>query len=421
MRITDVRITPVAVKDPPLRNVKGIHQPYALRAICELNTDEGLTGLGETYGDAAHLALLRELAPRLRGHDPFDLNGLARKAGELTDARAVATTHELVGLPSVDKTAASVLAAYEMPCLDLQGKTVGRPVADILGGRCRDAVPYSAYLFFKHARHEPPPGYDDDAWGEAMDAEGIVRQARALVGRYGFGSIKLKGGVLPPAEEAEVVLALREAFPGHPLRIDPNCGWTVETSVQVARTLADVLEYVEDPTPGIAGMAEVAAHTGLPLATNMCVTEFGHLPAAVARHAVQVVLADPHFWGGLRACQQLAGVCQTFGLGLSMHSNSHLGISLAAMTHLAAATPHLTYACDTHAPWQVEDVVEPGALRFEDGAVPVPDGPGLGVTLDRDALARLHEQYERCGIRTRDDVTPMRALDPSWSPGTPRW
>jgi glucarate dehydratase len=151
------------------------------------------------------------------------------------------------------------------------------------------------------------------------------------------------------------------------------------------------------------------------------VTTFADLPPAVARHAVQVVLADHHYWGGLRESQRLAGICTTFGLELSMHSNTHLGISLAAMTHLAAATPDLSYACDTHTPWQIEDVVEPGALRFVDGAVPVPTGPGLGVTLDRDALARLHEQYERCGIRHRDDAAAMREVNPSWNPTKPRY
>ncbi|HZE50941.1 MAG TPA: enolase C-terminal domain-like protein, partial [Jatrophihabitantaceae bacterium] len=148
---------------------------------------------------------------------------------------------------------------------------------------------------------------------------------------------------------------------------------------------------------------------------NMCVTTFEDLPAAIEQRSVQVVLSDHHFWGGLRESVILAGICRTFDLGLSMHSNTHLGISLAAMTQLAAAIPNLTYACDTHIPWQVEDVIEPGVLRFVDGSVPVPTTPGLGVTLDRDALARLHEQYLTCGVRRRDDIGYMRSIVPSWS------
>lgn len=409
MRVREITITPVAVKDPPLLNAQGVHQPYALRAIVEVRTDDDLAGLGESYGDEPFLARLRDLAALLLGLDPFDLNGLRRRAAEV------------LRRPPRDRATATLIAPFEVALLDLQGKATGRSVSDLLGGPVRDAVPYSAYLFYKWARHPTDPGYPPDQWGEALDPRGIVAQAESMVERYGFRSIKLKGGVRPPAEEIEAILALREAFPDHPLRLDPNAAWTVATGIEVGRRLAGVLEYLEDPVEGIAGMAEVARSVEMPLATNMCVTAFEHLPPAVAEGAVGVVLADHHYWGGVRASQELAAACETFGLELSMHSNSHLGISLAAMTHLAAATPNLTYACDTHAPWQVEDVIEPGVLRFVEGAVPVPDGPGLGVTLDRDALARLHEQWRRCQIRRRDDVTPMRQVDPSWTGARPRF
>jgi glucarate dehydratase len=421
MRITDIVITPVAMKDPPLRNIHGVHQPYALRSILQVNTDEGLTGLGETYGDKAILTSLQEVAPRLTGLDPFDLNGLERLIAETLAASAGPATHGLIGEASDDKTLATVLSAFEVACWDLQGRALGRPVAELLGGRVRDAVPYSGYLFFKHGSHVPDPGYPADTWGEAMDAEGIVAQARRMVDQYGFQSLKLKGGVLPPMDEADVILALRDAFPDHPLRLDPNTGWTVASSIAVGRKLEGVLEYLEDPAGGIDGMAEVARNVSMPLATNMCVTAFSHLPPSIRQDAVQVVLSDHHFWGGLRRSRELAAICRTFGLGLSMHSNSHLGISLAAMTQLAAATPELTYACDTHYPYLTEDVVQEGVLNFVEGAVQVPTTPGLGVELDLDALARLAEQYERCGFDTRDDITPMRAVQPDWDPVIPRW
>ena len=159
----------------------------------------------------------------------------------------------------------------------------------------------------------------------------------------------------------------------------------------------------------------------MPLATNMCVVAFEHLPPAIRADAVQVVLSDHHYWGVLRRSRLLAGICETFGLGLSMHSNSHLGISLAAMVHLAAATPNLGYACDTHWPWKTEDVVAGTPFTFAGGALSVPRGPGLGVELDRDALARLHEQYLRCGLRNRDDTGYMRRVVPGYERRQPRW
>ncbi|TDW83403.1 glucarate dehydratase family protein [Kribbella sp. VKM Ac-2566] len=414
-KIARVELTPVAFADPPLLNVVGVHEPFALRTIVQVWTDDGLVGLGETYAADDHLAGLRAVADVLPGLDIFDVNGLRQRVNDVLTSGGGA---QVGGMLNLQDPVDVVLSPYEVALLDLQGKQLGLPVVDLLGGVVRDEVPFSAYLFYKWAAH---PGGEADAWGEALDPDGIVRQAAKMIGEYGFTAIKLKGGVFPPAQEAEAVRALAEAFPEHKLRIDPNCAWTVDTSVQVARELSGVLEYLEDPTPGIDGMAAVARQTEIPLATNMCVIAFAHLRPAVLADAVQVVLSDHHYWGGLRRSQLLAGICDTFGMGLSMHSNSHLGISLAAMTHLAAATPNLTYACDTHYPWKTEDVIKPGVLAFESGSVRVPRGQGLGVELDVEVLGALHEQYLACGIRKRDDTTYMRTVDPGFSPHTARW
>lgn len=416
--ITGVRITPVAFRDPALLNAVGVHEPFALRAIVEVDAGDGLVGLGETYADDGHLRRLRAAADAVTGMDVYALGALHRTVAEaLADDRGPGGSG-LTGMITTSSAVDRVFSPFEVACLDIQGKAAGRPVSDLLGGAVRDAVPFSAYLFYKWAGH---PGAEPDDWGEALDPDGIVAQARRMIDGYGFSAIKLKGGVRPPEEEAEAVLALREAFPGTPLRLDPNAAWSVDTSLRVARRLEGVLEYLEDPTPDLDGMAAVARETEIPLATNMCVVAFDHLAPAVRRGSVQVVLSDHHYWGGLHRSRLLSGICDTFGMGLSMHSNSHLGISLAAMTHLAASTPHLTYACDTHWPWKTEEVVVPGALTFADGAVRVPRGPGLGVELDRDALARLHEQYIACGLRNRDDTGYMRRIDPSYEKKTPRW
>jgi glucarate dehydratase len=417
VRITGARITPVAFADPPLLNAVGVHEPYALRAIIQLDTDAGLTGLGETYADAGHLDRLRVAAGALAGHDVFALNEMHRAVADVLRGEAGSDGHGLTGLITTSSTTDRVFSPFEVACLDIQGKLAGRPVCDLLGGAVRDRVPFSAYLFYKWAAH---PGHDGepDGWGAALDPAGIVAQARRMVEAYGFTAIKLKGGVFAPEQEIEAVRALRAEFPGHPLRIDPNAAWTVPTSIRVAAELDGVIEYLEDPTRGLAGMAEVARRAPMPLATNMCVVAFDEIAPSVAQGSVAVVLSDHHYWGGLHRSRLLAGICETFGLGLSMHSNSHLGISLAAMVHLAAATPNLTYACDTHWPWKTQDVVPDGTFEFRGGSVAVPDGPGLGVTLDEDALAALHELYLTSGLRSRDDTGYRRSVEPGFVPRT---
>jgi len=414
IRITNVTITPVAFADPPLLNSVGVHEPFALRAIIEVGTDAGLHGLGETYADEKHLAALHAAAKAIEGADVYHTGEIYRRV------QAIAAPETTIASGLIGHSAATdrVFSPFEVACLDIQGKAAGRPVADLLGGAVRDQVPFSAYLFYKWAGH---PGAEPDDWGEALDPDGIVAQAKRMIDGYGFTAIKLKGGVFPPDQEIEAIRALRDAFPGHPLRLDPNAAWTVPTSLKVARELDGVLEYLEDPTPDIDGMAQVAREAPMPLATNMCVVAFAHVAPAVRENAVQVILSDHHYWGGLRRSQVLAGICETFGIGLSMHSNSHLGISLAAMVQLAAAVPNLTYACDTHWPWKTEDVVAGTPFTFRGGALSVPPGPGLGVELDRDALARLHEQYLASGLRNRDDTGYMRRFVPGYERKQPRW
>jgi glucarate dehydratase len=414
IRITNVTITPVAFADPPLLNSVGVHEPFALRAIIEVATDAGLHGLGETYADEKHLAALHAAAKAVEGADVYHTGEIYRRI------QAIAAPETTIASGLIGHSAATdrVFSPFEVACLDIQGKAAGRPVADLLGGAVRDQVPFSAYLFYKWAGH---PGAEPDVWGEALDPDGIVAQAKRMVEGYGFTAIKLKGGVFPPDQEIEAIRALRDAFPEHPLRLDPNAAWSTGTSLKVARELDGVLEYLEDPTPGIDGMAQVAREAPMPLATNMCVVAFAHVAPAVRENAVQVILSDHHYWGGLRRSQVLAGICETFGIGLSMHSNSHLGISLAAMVQLAAAVPNLTYACDTHWPWKTEDVVAGTPFTFRGGALSVPAGPGLGVELDRDALARLHEQYLASGLRDRDDTGYMQRFVPGYERKQPRW
>ncbi len=420
-RIADVRVTPIAFRDPPLLNVAGVHEPWALRSIIEVETGDGHIGLGESYGDLQTLANLQRVAPQLAGVDVFDTNALIRIVyacvGSNPDPAATFP-------PQGDKARATTVAAFEVALLDLQAQLLARPLYQLLGGAVRPALPFSAYLFYKFARHHGLDMDDTDDWGEVLTPAQMVGEAQRMVAQYGFGSIKLKGGVFAPEVEIDALLALRDAFPGMPLRIDPNGGWTVETTRRVLPALAadGLLEYLEDPVSTLQEMGEVARFAnGMPLATNMVTIAFGHIPETVRRGAVQVILSDHHYWGGLRATQQLAAIGRTFGIGISMHSNSHLGISLAAMTHVGVTIPNLRYACDTHYPWQVDELITGGKLQIRNGQLAPPPGNGLGVTLDRAQLARLHRNYLDCGIRVRDDAKEMRKHQPDFDDRRPRF
>jgi len=418
--ITHVRVTPIAFRDGPLLNAAGIHEPWALRSIVEIETSDGRVGISETYGDEPMLKILEQARPLLIGLSPFALNVMEERVRATITAVSGAVEFELAPGSHAIKNVPKVISALETGMLDLQGQITGAPVVDLLGGKVRDAVPYSAYLFFKYAEHIDKP-YAPDAWGEGVSPAQIVAQAQRMIDLYGFQSIKLKGGVFEPAHEVACMQALAKAFPGLPLRLDPNANWSLTASIAAAPALDEILEYYEDPTPGLAGMAELAKHTKLPLATNMVITTMEDFRKGCEMGSIQVLLSDHHYWGGLRITQTLARMCRLWGFGMSMHSNSHLGISLMAMTHVAASVPNLTYACDTHYPWQEEEVVKGGRIRFDKGSVAVPTTPGLGVELDYDVLATLHEQYKTCGVRNRDDLTQMRKYDPSFTGKTPRF
>ncbi len=430
MRITDFHITPIAISDPPLLNAAGLHAPYALRVVVEVVSNDGIYGLGELPGGADVVADLEAIRHLVVGRDPFQLNAIARDI-EVHFGNATSGDRQHMRTTIHSRRAARSFGAVEVACLDLIGKAIGRPVCDLLGGKLRDRVPFSAYLFYKYegAGGELGFGIDPNATGwaaarqaAALTPEDIVAQAQAMCREFGFKSLKLKGGVFEPQVEVDTIWALREAFgPNVPLRHDPNAVWSVETAIEYGKKMEGALEYFEDPTRGQEGMARVAQAVNIPLATNMCTTSFDDIPGSIRLGSEHIILSDHHFWGGLRASVELARICRTFGRGLSMHSNSHVGISLRAMAHLAAAVPNLTYACDTHYPWQCEEPLVGGRLRFEDGDLIIGNEPGLGIELDRTVLAALHENYVHCGLTRRDDEAEMQKVQPGWKFMETRW
>ncbi|GAB3941317.1 glucarate dehydratase family protein [Spirosoma harenae] len=427
-RIQEIHITPIAVVDPPLLNAAGLHAPYALRTIVELVTDDGISGISEIPGNKDIDAALAESRDLLIGKDVFQLAEIQQA---LVNRFGTETTAQRGETPWDQRKLVHIFSSIEVACLDIIGKVTGRPVVDLLGGKMRDRVPFSAYLFYKYegAGGELGFGLDPNATGwaagrqaAALDPAGIVAQAKAMCAEFGFQSIKLKGGVFEPQQEVDAMFALYEAFgPDVPLRVDPNAIWKVDTAIHYGKMMEPILEYLEDPVRGQANMATVRKVLKTPLATNMCTTSFGDIPNSIAVGSEDIILSDHHFWGGLRSSMMLSAICDTFGRGLSMHSNSHLGISLAAMVHLGAALPKAPYALDTHYPWQSDEVIVGGRLAFEEGSVAVPQEPGLGVELDRQALAKLHQNYLDCGLTKRDDEIEMQKVQPGWTFQSVRW
>jgi len=427
-KIKELNITPIAITDPPLLNSVGLHQPYALRIIIELITDDNITGISEIPGNVDINALLEECRSIIQGTDPFQLNSLRN---QLFGKFGSIEQEQRGNNPWDDRKLVHVFSALEVACLDIQGKICNRPIVDLLGGRCRDEVSFDAYLFYKLKGAGGDLGHHTDpnaaGWAAvrqeaAEDPAGLIRQAKAMMKAFGFKAIKLKGGVFPPKQEVRTILELHEAFgPDVPLRFDPNGVWSVETSIKYGKQMEGILEYLEDPTMTQQGMSEVRKALKTPLATNMCTTSFEHIPRSVELCSEDIILSDHHFWGGLRESVNLGKVCQTFGKGLSMHSNSHLGISLMAMVHMAAAIPNLSFDLDTHYPWQSDEVIKGGRISFEDGKVSVPDQPGLGIELDHGALDALHENFINCNITHRDDTSEMKKYFPDWEYKPIRW
>ncbi|MER7504775.1 enolase C-terminal domain-like protein [Nonomuraea pusilla] len=377
MKIVDIRATTVAVPlEAPLRHSNGAHWGRFVRTLVEVETDNGLVGLGEMGGGGESAeAAFRALLPYLKGHDPFQVEALRFKIANPT--------------ASLYNNRTQLLAALEFACLDLVGRHLGVPVCDLLGGRLRDAVPFASYLFFRYA---------SDGHGEIRTPDQLVAHAGELKAAHGFTVHKLKGGVFPPDYELECYRALAGAFPGDRLRYDPNAVLSVAEGLRFGKAIEGLdNDYLEDPVWGLEGLRAVRERVNVPLATNTVVVNFEQLASNVLRRAADVVLLDTTFWGGVRPCVKAAGVCETFQLGVAVHSSGELGVQLATMLHLGAVLPNLTYAADAHYHQLRDDVIEGGKLAYQGGAIAVPSGPGLGVRLDRERVARYAQLYRETG------------------------
>lgn len=401
MRITDIRPTTVTVPlEAPLRHANGCHWGRFVRTIVEVDTDEGITGLGEMGGGGESAeAVFRAMKNYLVGHDPARLEEMRYRIANPT--------------ASLYNNRTQILAALEFACLDILGQKWNVPVSEILGGRLQDRVPFASYLFFRY------PNYKDGS-GEVRSVDRLVAHALELKNRYGFTSHKLKGGVFAPEYELECYRAVAAALDGDRFRFDPNAVWSTEQAIWFGQAIEDIRnDYLEDPVFGLSGMRRTRQKVRLPLATNTVVVGFEQLAANVLNTAVDVILLDTTFWGGIRQCVKAAGVCETFQLGVAVHSSGELGIQLATMLHLGAVIPNLSFAADAHYHHLVDDIIEGGKFKYEGGSIKVPEGPGLGVKLDREKVEQYSELYKRLGNYPYDQ-DPLR---PEWTPTIPnnRW
>ncbi|MCU1327060.1 MAG: Mandelate racemase/muconate lactonizing enzyme C-terminal domain protein [Bryobacterales bacterium] len=401
MTIVDIRATTVTVPlEAPLRHANGCHWGRFVRTIVEVETDTGLIGLGEMGGGGESAeAVFRAMKGYLVGHDPVRLEEMRFLIANPT--------------ASLYNNRTQVLAALEFACLDIIGQAWGVPVCDLLGGRLRDRVPFAAYCFWRYGN--PATGE-----GEVRTIDQLVKEATRLKSRFGFTSHKLKAGVFHPDYELDAYRALAAALPGDSYRFDPNGVFSTEQAIRFGQAIEDLRnDYFEDPVFGLSGMRRTREMVRIPLATNTVVVNFEQLAQNVLNTAVDVILLDTTFWGGIRACVKAAAVCETFQLGVAVHSSGELGIQLATMLHLGAVIPNLSFAADAHYHHLTDDVIEGGLMQYEDGKIRVPTRPGLGVTLNREKVREYAELYKRLGAYPYDQ-DPGR---PGWTPILPndRW
>jgi glucarate dehydratase len=430
-KITEMRVIPVAGQDSMLLNLSGAHAPWFTRNIVVLRDAAGHTGVGEVPGGEQIRQTLEAARPLVVdqsiGAYLGVLGAVRQRFADCDRGGRGAQTFDL-------RTAIHAVTAIEAAMLDLLGQFFGVPLAALLGdGQQRTTVPVLGYLFYIGDRTRTglgyrsaagaPDGHDD--WlrlrdEPALDAAAIVRQAEAARARYGFEDFKLKGGVLAGEAEVEAIRALKARFPEARVTLDPNGGWLLNEAIRLCRGRGDILAYAEDPCgaeDGYSGreiLAEFRRATGLPTATNMVATDWRQLAHALQLQAVDIPLADPHFWT-LQGSVRVAQLCASHGLTWGSHSNNHFDISLAMVAHVAAAAPGRITAIDTHWIWQDGQRLTREPYRIAGGAIAVPDRPGLGLEIDPESLEAAHQRYRAHGLGARDDAAAMQFLVPGWA------
>jgi len=426
--VTEMQVIPVAGQDSMLLNLSGAHAPHFIRNIILLKDNAGRTGLGEVPGGEKIRQTLEESKPFVIGKSVADYNAVLNAVREKFSDRDAGGR----GVQTFDqRITIHVLTAIESAMLDLLGQCLGLPVAALLGeGQQRQSIEVLGYLFYIGDRKKTNLPYRadtkaKDGWfrlrdEEAMTTDAIVRLAEAAQARYGFNDFKLKGGVLRGEQEMETVVALAKKFPNARITLDPNGAWSLTEAVSLCRGKNKVLAYAEDPCGAENGrtgrevMAEFRRQTGIPTATNMVATDWAQLADALRLGAIDIPLADPHFWT-MQGSVRVAQLCRDWGgLTWGSHSNNHFDISLAMFTHVAAAAPGKITAIDTHWIWQDGQRLTKEPLKITGGRITVPKAPGLGIEADLTRIEAAHELYKKVGLGARDDAMAMQFLVSGW-------
>jgi glucarate dehydratase len=423
-----MRVIPVAGSDSMLLNLSGAHAPFFTRNVVVLTDDAGHTGAGEVPGGDKIRQVLEQASAEIVGRPIASYHEILRTMRTRFADRDTAGR----GLQTFDmRITVHAITAVESALLDLLGQWMGVPVAALLGeGRQRSSVPVLGYLFFVGDQGKTGLPYASepaaaDPWlrlrhEEALTTEAVLRLAEAAQARYGFHDFKLKGGVLAGSQELETVTALAERFPQARITLEPNGAWSLEEAIALCRGKQHVLAYAEDPCGaehGYSGreiMAEFRRATGMPTATNMIATDWRELKHAVQLGAVDIPLADPHFWT-MQGSVRVAQFCRDWGLTWGSHSNNHFDISFAMFTQVAAAAPGSVTAIDTHWIWQDGQRLTKEPFQIVNGAIELPERPGLGIEIDMDCIESAHALYQKLGLGARDDRAAMQYLVPGWT------
>lgn len=427
--VKSIRAIPVAGHDSMLLNLSGAHGPYFTRNILIIEDNSGNIGVGEIPGGEKILATLNDAKALIEGQPIGEYKNLLKKIQQtFADRDSGGRGNQTFDL----RTTIHVVTAYESALLDLLGKHLNVNVASLLGeGQQRSEVEVLGYLFFVGDRKQTSLDYATSPhlnhdWykvrhEKALTPESVQLLAEASYDRYGFKDFKLKGGVLHGEKEAEAVTAIARRFPEARVTLDPNGAWFLDEAIALGKHLKSVLAYAEDPCGAEQGyssreiMAEFKRATGLPTATNMIATDWREMSHSIQLQAVDIPLADPHFWT-LEGSVRVSQLCNMYNLTWGSHSNNHFDISLAMFTHVAAAAVGKVTAIDTHWIWQEgTDQLTKAPLEIKDGKIQVPTAPGLGVELDWDRINQAHELYKLKGLGARNDADAMQFLIPNWS------